>query len=365
MSVNTARIPRLTRQPVLGLLGLIPVAAAVILLGIVPGKVEALTTTITIITFGLPLLIAATLWWGGWPFRGLSRAGAGWTWLLLLVLLSIILAGIGQAITGAFDFPGLFGVSGAFPIFPYGFVLAAGVFVAMLQFTFVTAKVPFHRLPPVAGGFAALASSWVLGLAQYFLLLHWTGGPGTPPPPAHAGIGPVYALDWPAALLCIVVVQLVFFVLLQGWPFASIRSGLLRFLLVNVFSIGGGVLLLVLLQSVGLNGGQVCALAGSASAAVILMVILFDDWPMKKVPGALGQLGRVGILAVLTAAGAAGYPAGPGVPAVELWVAGVTLNLIAATAIVHVAVFGRWPFPASPPAATPKTDADLSADATT
>ncbi|MGM0931067.1 MAG: hypothetical protein ACQEXN_15375 [Actinomycetota bacterium] len=328
---------------------------AVFALGFFPSKVTALTTTITAITFGLPFLIVTTLWWGGWPFKSLSRAVAGFAQLILLVAVTLVATGIGQAITGRLDIGGIFGVEGAFGIFPYGFVLAAGIFVVTLQLTFVTGKVPFHGLSKVASGFAVIATAWVLGLAQYFLLLNWSGGPGMPPAPPVAGVGPIYALDWPAILLSMVMLQLVFFVLLRGYPFGALRGTWTRFVVVNLFTVGGGFLLHWALRAIGLNNDQISALAGATTAAVILIEILFDGWPFRNAENAKGRIGRIGLAAAVTIGlyvllatlGALNYPSTAGMPPIELWVAGVSLNLIAATAIVHVAVFDRWPFKVS------------------
>ncbi|KAA9133626.1 hypothetical protein [Microbacterium caowuchunii] len=65
------------------------------------------------------------------------------------------------------------------------------------------------------------------------------------------------------------------------------------------------------------------------------------------------------VLVILFNVGGQFYPVGEGVPPIELWVAGVCLNLIAAFRIVHVAVFGRWPLPtpAAPAAAEAAEDA--------
>lgn len=352
MSSTPTAVSRGMTQPMLGFAGLLFIALAVVCLGILPGKVASLTTIITVITFGLPVLVVATLWWGGWPFASLSRAAGGWARFLSIIVATLVLTGIGQAITGGLDIAGIFGAEGAFGVFPYGFVLAASIFIPTLQLTFVTGKMPFHKLPPVAAGFAMLITVWALGLAQYFFLLNWAEGPGLPPAPPIAGFGPIHALDWPAMLLGMLMLQMVFFLLLKGFPFNGIRSAGARFLVVNVFTIGGGLLLHWLLRIAGLNDGQISALAGTLTAAVIVIEILFDGWPFTGADRAATRLGKVLLAAAITAAlyalllavGSIDYPDAPGTPPVELWIAGTGLNLIAATAIVHVAVFGRWPF---------------------
>ena len=377
MSSHSATDQRGISHPLLGIAGLAFVVLAVVLLGMMPDKVSALTTTITAITFGLPVLIVTTLWWGGWPFQSMSRGAGGWARFIFIIVATLVLTGIGQAVTGAFDFGWMFGTEGAFGIFPYGFVLAASIFIPMLQLTFVTGKAPFHTMSPVAGGIAALATSWALGLAQYFFLLHWIGGPGTPPAPPTVGNGAIYALDWPAVLLSIVVLQMVFFVLLKGWPFSAITNGVLRFIVVNIFTLGGGVLLFTGLIALGLTGNQISAIAGSVTAAVILMEILFDGWPFRGPDSAGTRVGKLivmglltwGLYALLLTVGSIGYPEGPDAPPTELWVAGIGLNIIAAFAITHVAVFGRWPFPVAPaeaaePAAAPNDAAHAPAEAT-
>jgi len=348
----STRVPGVPSRLRLGLLGLIPVTLAVVLLGFLPGKPEALTTTITAITFGLPFLIAATLWWEGWPFRGWSRGAAGWARMALLVVLTVAATIVGQAVTGGVDLGGIVGSAGSFGIFPYGFVLAASIFAAMLQTTFVTDKMPFRRLGPVAGGFAAIGTAWALGLAQYFLLLHWPVSAGQPAAPPLGGVGPVAALDWPPVLLCMVVLQLVFFVLWRGWPFSRIRDDRARFVVVNLFTVGGGILLNAVLRWAGIPDARIAAVCGAIAAATILVVILFDGWPSRGLAPHIDRLVGFAVVAMVSAAlvgglhliGGLDYPETPAVPPIDLWVAGVCLNLVAAFSIVHVAVFDRWPF---------------------
>jgi hypothetical protein len=348
-------------QPLLGFAGLIFLVISVVCLGVLPGKVASLTTIITAITFGLPVLVLTTLWWNGWPFNSLSRAAGGWARFLFIAVATLLLTGIGQTITGGLDIGGIFGAEGAFGIFPYGFVLAASIFIPTLQLTFVTGKAPFQKLSPIAAGIAMFVTVWALGLAQYFFLLNWAEGPGRPPAPPVAGFGPIYALDWPAMLLGMLILQMVFFLLLKGFPFNGIRNAGVRFVVVNVFTIGGGLLLHWALRAVGMSDGQISALAGIITAAVVIIEILFDGWPFTGPDRAATRLGKITLAAVITAAlyallfaiGSIDYPNSPGTPPVELWMAGTGLNLIAAWAIVHAAVFGRWPFRVAGAAAPP------------
>jgi hypothetical protein len=129
---------------------------------------------------------------GGWP-AGLSRSAAGLLNTVIFVLAALVLTGIGQAVVGRFDLAGMFSTrvstdthQGVFTAFPFTVPPAAAVFVVMLQLTFVCAKWPFDGLGRGPSGFAALALSWVVGTAGYFLLTNWNSVPAA----ARAGTDP-------------------------------------------------------------------------------------------------------------------------------------------------------------------------------
>jgi hypothetical protein len=243
--------------------------------------------------------------------------------------------------------------------FPWTVPLAAFVFVTTLQLTFVCRQWPFRRLPPVAAGLAALATSWAIGLAGYGLLANWDFVPAAA---RHAiGLrnpgGPVNALDLVGILLCIVIWQMTVFFLLDGYPVSNLRSEPLYLVTANASTIGLGLLSWWALHTAGgLTSPQVSALAGVIVAGTLVAGLLFEGWPARAVrnPGMsrLALLGTAGLVAVIAGLGLRGISlAGTwsGDPP-QLWVAVVGLNFIGAFVIIHVVAFRRWPLPAADPA---------------
>jgi hypothetical protein len=347
-------------QPWLGAAGLVVVLAVAAVLGIVPGLQRSLEIIGPVSTFCLPVLAIAALWWKGWPFATLSRPASGIATLGLIVASGIVLTAIGQAVTGSFQPGHLFGTAaeatqGHMVTFPWTVPLAAFVFVTMLQLTFVCRQWPFQRLSPVAGGFAALATSWAVGLAGYGLLANWDFVPAVA---RHAiGLrnpgGPINALDLVGILLCIVIWQMTIFFLLEGYPVNKIKSEPLYLAVANASPVGLGILLWWILHSgFGLSSPSVSAAAGVIVAGTLIAGLLFEGWPARTVSSPalsrLALLGTAGAVAVIAGFALRAISLGAtwtGDPA-QLWVAVTGLNFIGAFVIIHVAVFRRWPLPA-------------------
>ncbi|MGH3150107.1 MAG: hypothetical protein ACRDOB_05175 [Streptosporangiaceae bacterium] len=337
--------------------------AVAAVLGIVPGLQRSLEIIGPASTFCLPVLAVAALWWKGWPLARLSRPGAGLAALGLIVVSGIALTAIGQAVTGKFQLSHLFGTAaeaarGHMATFPWTVPLAAFVFVTMLQLTFVCRQWPFQRLSPVAGGFAALATSWMVGLAGYGLLAGWDFVPAAA---RHAiGLrnpgGPVNALDLVGILLCVVIIQMTVFFLLEGYPVSLIKSQPLYLAAANAATIGGGILLWWALNlGLGLSSPQVSEVAGVIVAGTLIAGLLFEGWPARTAGNPAWSR-----LALLGMAGAVAVAAGFALRAIslgatwtgdppQLWVAVTSLNFIGAFVIVHAAVFRRWPLPSADP----------------
>lgn len=357
-SLESVRTPALSRQPWAGIAGLVLVLAVAALLGIAPGLQRSLEVIGPWSTFCLPVLAVTTLWWNGWPFAGLSRGVAGLATLAVIIVAGLILTGVGQAVTGSFQPGHLLGAAaeaaeGHMVTFPWTVPLAAFVFVTTLQLTFVCRKWPFANLQPVAAGFAALATSWVVGLLGYFVLASWSFVPAAAQRAIglHGTAGPVNALNLVGVLLCVVVVQMTVFFLLDGYPVSLIRSRGLNLLTANVSAVGLGIGLYFLLSSgIGLSSAQVSEVAGVIIAGTLVVGLLLAGWPARLIsnPG----LSRLALLAseavvavvlgeVLRAISLTATWSDPS----QLWVAVTGLNFIAAFIIVHVAAFRRWPLP--------------------
>ena len=350
-------------QPWVGAAGLVIVLAVAAVLGIVPGMQRSLEIIGPVSTFCLPILAVAALWWKGWPFARLSRPLGGLATLGLIVASGIVLTAAGLAVTGNFQLSHLFGTAaeaaqGHMVTFPFTVPLAAFIFVTMLQLTFVCRQWPFQRLSSAAAGFAALAASWAVGVAGYFLLANWNF---VPVAARHAiGLrnpgGPINALDLVGILLCIVIVQMTLFFLLQGYPVSLIKSQPLYLAVSNGTTIGGGILLWWILNSgLGLSSAQVSEAAGVIVAGTLIAGLLFEGWPARAVGNP-----AVSRLALLGTAAAVAVIAGFALRAIsltttwtgsppQLWVAVMGLNFIGAFVIVQVAVFRRWPLPTADP----------------
>jgi hypothetical protein len=339
-------------------------------MGLAPGAQTALQTSIALVVFALPVLVLFAAWWQGWPFARLGRAAGGLVATAVLVGVAFGLAAACQALTGNVDPGGFFAAKGAFPIFPYAFVLGAIIFVVMLQLTFVCGMEPLRRLPLRSGGLVAFALSWGIGILLYLTLLNWTNVPR--PTQKALGLldpgGPVNALTFVGWLLCLVIWQVVFGILLDGWPFSRIRNLGLRLLVANLVTVAGGWATFLLFYDVaGWDIPTMSAVGGAVAAAVLLQAMLFEAWPFRGPNATKNRIGLVVSCAILTiiiyyALHAIGNAVQTWAPplADNLWVAGGALDLIATFVIVHYAIWGRWPYgpPAPPPAVEPAQTAE-------
>jgi hypothetical protein len=152
-----------------GLRGLWLVVPTAALLAVGAGGPESSLLVLgPLITYSLPLIVMVAFWWEDWPGTRLRASRAGWVDTALIAAGGVALMALGQSIAGGFDPRGLFDPSpgpGHVPVFPATLPLGAAVFCVMLQITLVGEGWPLRRLPVLAGGLAALAASWGLGLA--------------------------------------------------------------------------------------------------------------------------------------------------------------------------------------------------------
>lgn len=347
-------------QPWSGLIGLALVLAVAALLGLGLGAQRSLEVIGPLSTFCLPVLAVAALWWNGWPAAKASRPVAGLTVTALIVGVGLLLTAVGQFVVGSPAFGHLLGTASETPkghlvTFPWTVPLAAFVFATTLQLTFVCRKWPFASLKPVSAGLAALGTSWLVGIAGYFLLANWDFVPA----PARAAIGlrnpggPVNALDLIAILLCIVVWQMVVFFLLEGYPLSKINSTAGYLVAANATTIGLGVLTWIALHN-GLDRTvpQVSAFAGVVVAGTLVVGLLFEAWPVRAIAndGArrLALLGAAGVVAVIAGFGLRAISVAAEsawTDPAQLWVAVAALNFVSAVIILHAVVWRRWPVP--------------------
>jgi hypothetical protein len=334
---------RLARQPALGLVGITLVIPVVVVLGVGWGGPErSLLVLGPMSTFALPVIAMIAFWWEDWPGTIMRPPLTGLVDTVLVAVGGILLTVAGQAVVAHVDLRGVFDSTagaGHAPTFPGTMPLAGAIFVAMLELTLVSEGWPLRRFNRFGAGLAALAAAWGIAILLYETLV--------------AGDGLVPAGEFGAALVCIGVLQVAFYVVLRGWPFCVIKSRARRLASANLAVIAGGlVVYLALARVADLEPATISAIAGSAVAAGLVIGMLFEGWLDSVLPTARARLAQAMGIAIATAllyvglrayANAVGWThAEP-----EEWIAYAGLNAIGAGVILHVAIGHRWPF-ASP-----------------
>ncbi|GAA5014012.1 hypothetical protein [Actinopolymorpha pittospori] len=338
-----------SRQPGVGLLGLLLVVPVAAVLAVGAGGEGSTLVLGPLITYSLPLVAMLAFWWEDWPGTRLRASWSGWADTALIAVGAIVLTGIGQALAGRLDPVGIFDPSpgpGHVPTFPATMPVAGTAFVAMLQFTLVGEGWPLRRLLRLPAGLLAVAISWAVALVVSFTLVAVEPLAGSD---VIARDGPISGGDAGAALVLIGVWQVLFYVVWRGWPFSRIRARVWRLSWAHVVMIAGGILSYVAAcDLLGLDSTRVAALAGCFVAAGLLFGMLFEDW----LHGRLGPRGERATLLVLTLAlavvlavalGAAVDAVGVRPPHAQEWVEHASLNALATSIILHVGIGRRWP----------------------
>jgi hypothetical protein len=360
--VGTPTAPPATRwfgrQPTIGFLMLLYVGIIWYVIGIVFGPLRSIETMGGPTTFWLPVLIVVAAWWHNWPGSLIkSRLGAGLVNTVIFIIAMYILTGVGQLIVeGHLQIHSLFESNGTVPTFPFLIPLAATIFVTMLQLTFVCARWPFDRMGNIAAGACAFVFVWVVGVVVNLTLINWDN---IPAPVRHAiGLrnpgGPVNALDLIAWLVSVVIFQLIFFQVLDGWPFRNFESLSTQLVVSNVFVIGGGWLTYLFEKDVlHYPVPVIVAIGGAVAVGCNISTLAFESYPFHHEQPYLARIGLVmnvvGIAfvayIVVKSVGLAAQPTWTTVP-IELYVATICLNFIAPVIIFIYIVYGRWPFQA-------------------
>jgi hypothetical protein len=337
------------RQPAVGLLGLVLVIPIAVALAIGAGGDGSVRLLAPIVTYGLPILAMIAFWWEDWPGTRLRASWSGWADTALIVVGAVLLTGVGQALAGGIDPVGVFDPSpgpGHVPTFPATMPLAGTAFVAMLQLTLVGEGWPLRRIRPVVAGPLAVAVSWAVALVVYLSLVEVEPPTGSEVLARH---GPVPGAELGAALVLIGAWQVLCFVTWKGWPFATIANRAVRLSNAHVAVLGGGVLTYVIARRLlGLDPARISAVAGCFIAAGLVFGMLFEDWLSDRAPGVRRATLLAGTL-VLSAALMAVLTAVAGVlrlthVSADDWVEHASLDALATSVILHVAVGRRWPF---------------------
>jgi len=152
--VLEARRERLSRQPLLGLAGLLLVVPTALLLAFGAGGAEPSVLVLApLVTFALPAVVMVAFWWEDWPGTRLPARWSGWFDTLLIAVAAVVLTGLGQIVVGHLDLRGIFdptpgpGNAPTFPAsWPYHRSLPAS-FVTLPRNPGVTTIPPAHATP--------------------------------------------------------------------------------------------------------------------------------------------------------------------------------------------------------------------------
>lgn len=362
----------LRSQPAVGVVGVLVALTLCLVLGVLIVPIDSLQILGAVTTFSLPVLIASALWWHGWPASGSSRVASGLLNTALIAGFAVVLTALAQVIVGRGDLAHLLSSTPAvagpghaappFPSFPWTLPLAALIFLAMIQLTFVCDRRPLRRLGTPGAGIAAIALSWIVGLVAYELLTNWNA---VLPPVAQAALGlsnpggPVGAFNLLGWTLSVAVWSVVLFIPLRGRMFARIGSVPARLVAGNAttLALGWGMFLL-LSGPLGLTVPEIAAGCGAVIAASLVAALIFEGWPARRLHGAVARdgalLATIALLAaalfiVLKALGDARTSWPPADP-VYLWITVCALNFVAAGSILWYGVWRRWPVAAPAPA---------------
>jgi hypothetical protein len=358
---RTAFPPRL-RQPVLGLAGLILIAAIVVLVGVLPSPERVpLQVLGPILIFWFPILL-------GLAFSQLARTGqdpeargnralTGLVTALASLAAAVVLTAVAQLIVGKLDLNGMFSTVDSanpetFTTFPFTLVLGLLVVVAMLQITLLWGAWPVRSLRPQAAGWAALGLSWLIALVVYFFIVNWNSVPAD----VRSAIGlrnpggPWDGPDFLALLFTVMLWQVVFGVLFEGEPFASFRSTGARVWASSAWMVVlGAVTFLIWRHGVHFPNGAVVGIGGAGLASVFVMDPLLGRWPFHRERPGIARFGLlvtalVGTPSVYFFLRATGNETAT--PPVGLWIGVCGLGYIGALVVMHVLVWRRWPLPA-------------------
>lgn len=333
-------------HPRLGLRGLLlvlPIAAA---LAVGAGGEGSTLVIGPLVTHSLPLVVMVAFWWQGWPGTRLRPALSGWADTALIVVGAVVLTGIGQVIAGGLDLSAMFVPSpgpGHVPTFPATLPVAGAAFVVMLQITLVGERRPLHRLPRLPAGVLAVAVSWVVAVVACLAFVRID-------PPAGSEVvaryGPVPGADAGAALVLIGAWQVLFYVVWRGWPFSSIRRPAARLSAAHATVLGGGILTYLAARELpGLETTRIGALAGCFIAAGLLLGMLFENSFMGRAERPVLLVATIVLTAVLAVAlFAMADTLQFSRAGIDEWVGHASLNALATSIILHVAVGRRWPF---------------------
>jgi hypothetical protein len=236
--------------------------------------------------------------------------------------------------------------------FPATLPLAGAAFAAMLQLSLVCERWPLAGIRRRWAGVAALALSWAIGIGAYFLFASLSYLPASERAAAglHNPGGPIATPDFGSALIAVGVWQAVFFIALHGWPVTTISRRPLRVLAGNTLVIGLGALTYLALRDLAhWAPDAIGAACGCLIGAVLVVAMLFDNWPAALLRPAQGRALTLALTALAALAlnrALAAYAssvhwtrASP-----DDWITTAALSFAGAGIILHTGIGLRWPF---------------------
>jgi hypothetical protein len=227
----------------------------------------------------------------------------------------------------------------------------------MLQLSLVCERWPLCGIGRIKSGIAALTLSWAIGIGAYFLFASLSYLPAAQRAGLHNPRGPIARPDFGSALIAVGVWQAVIYIGLRGWPVSSITRRPVRLLAGNTVVIGLGTLTYLALRNLAQWAPDaIGAACGCLISAVLVVSMLFDNWPstlLRPAPGRALTLALTALLALALNRALAAYAdsvhwtrATP-----DDWITTAALSFAGAGIILHTGIGLRWPF-------TPKTTHD-------
>jgi hypothetical protein len=289
-----------------------------------------------IATFALPAVAVIAFWWNDWPGSRLSTPWTGIADTVLVAAAAVVLTIAGQAIVERPDVWAVFDAHRApgLPVtFPATLPLAGAAFAAMLQLSLVCERWPLASISPVKSGIVALALSWAIGTGAYFLFAR---------------------PDFGSALIAVGVWQAVIYIGLHRWPLGTLTRRPVRLVAGNAVVIGLGALTYLVLRDLAhWAPDAIGAACGCVITGVLVVAMLFDNWPSTLLRPATGRVLTLALTALAALAlnrALAAYAdsvrwtgATP-----DDWITTAALSFAGGGIILHTGIGLRWPF-------TPKT----------
>jgi hypothetical protein len=304
-------------------------------------------------TFALPAVAVIAFWWNDWPGTRLTPPLTGLTDTVLAAAAAIALTIAGQAILERPDIRAVFDASRA-PGLPVTFPA-----------TLPLAGDGLHRHAPAVTSMRTLATRQhrpdhvrdrrarpVLGHRDRRLLpVHQPQLPACRPARRVAQpAGRVPRPDFGSALIAVGVWQAVLYIGLHGWPITAITRRPVRLLAGNTLVISLGTLTYLALRDLAhWAPDAIGAACGCLITAVLIVAMLFDNWPAVLLRPAAGRALTLALTALtalvlnraLTAYGGSVHwtRATP-----DDWVTTAALSFAGAGIILHTGIGLRWPF---------------------